>query len=284
MGNSPGLCSNAQKCGKWCSKAGCSREHLGGAEEPRDGRSDVTEGGPRGGAAGGPEILGVLPVRAPGVAVGSKVLPDDGELVARAESNGYGIGGGVSSRPSSGLGSSGSRVATLGQRVRAEEAVAVSLPDGSTYTGQLRDGQRHGQGSSSSHAETYAGGWKDDNRHGAGRLTWCDGRVYEGQFHGGKFSGRGHMCWQTKAGPLVYDGQYMDDQKHGAGKLRWPDGRTYDGEWCCGKRHGEGVYINAQGDQKTGLWLEDRFTRWLTSPERGGLARADKRDQPLMQI
>lgn len=134
--------------------------------------------------------------------------------------------------------------------------------DGSSYLGQLVNGQRHGHGKRSSQTGEYEGQWEFDTQHGRGTQKWTDGRVFEGQFDQGKFEGEGRMEWRTQKGLLVYEGQYKDDLKHGFGKFVWTDGRTYEGEWCCGKRHGRGRYINAKLETKVGYWLDDKFDRW----------------------
>ena len=44
---------------------------------------------------------------------------------------------------------------------------------------------------------------------GKGKITWVDGKVYEGE--------------------------YKDDKKHGYGTFFWGDGRKYTGYWADGK-------------------------------------------------
>ncbi|CAE7365149.1 PIP5K3 [Symbiodinium pilosum] len=143
-----------------------------------------------------------------------------------------------------------------------EERQFVTYQDGSTYTGMIKSGKRHGHGVWQSKSCQYEGQWKEDQQDGHGRQTWSDGRVYEGQFHKGRFSGTGKMVWHTQKGMLVYEGQYKDDLKDGHGMFIWPDGRTYDGEWREGKRHGRGTYITAKAERKVGYWVEDKFDRW----------------------
>jgi len=139
--------------------------------------------------------------------------------------------------------------------------------DGSTYVGQLNNGKRHGHGVWTSPAEQYSGQWKHDHRDGQGRQTWQDGRVYDGQFQEGKFDGRGRMEWHTPQGLMVYDGCYVNDVKHGDGKYHWPDGRIYDGQWSQGKRWGTATYINSGGEQRKGVWKDDKLERWLDNEE-----------------
>lgn len=131
--------------------------------------------------------------------------------------------------------------------------------DGSSYTGQIADGKRTGHGTWQSRTLQYEGQWKEDAQHGQGRQTWFDGRVFEGNFEFGRFSGHGRMVWHSQNGLMVYDGQYREDLKHGHGTFTWADGRSYDGEWQMGKKHGRGTYVNAQLEKKIGYWLEGNF-------------------------
>jgi len=138
--------------------------------------------------------------------------------------------------------------------------------DGSSYSGQLLEGRRHGHGTWISPAERYSGQWKGDHRDGQGRQTWQDDRTqrtYEGQFKSGNFDGHGRMEWHTTNGLMVYEGQYLNDLKHGMGRYAWPDGRIYDGQWREGKRWGRAVFTNSLGVRREGEWAEDKVQRWL---------------------
>ena len=44
---------------------------------------------------------------------------------------------------------------------------------------------------------------------GKGKITWKDGRMYEGE--------------------------YKDDKKNGYGVYKWADGRIYEGNWLDGR-------------------------------------------------
>lgn len=153
---------------------------------------------------------------------------------------------------------------TLGVDMSTATEQIVSYEDGSSYIGQTVAGKRHGQGIWQSHSGQYEGEWAKDLQHGKGQQTWSDGRVYNGQFKNGKFSGQGSMSWQMAKGRMTYEGQYLNDLKHGVGKFVWADGRTYHGEWVCGKRHGRGTYSNSLVSQKAGYWVDDKFDHWET--------------------
>lgn len=138
----------------------------------------------------------------------------------------------------------------------------IAYEDGSSYTGDVDGGKRHGEGLWQSRTGKYEGQWQDNKQHGKGRQTWSNGNMYEGQFRNGKFAGCGRMTWQTRKGLVVYEGEYEDDLKCGKGRFIWADGRTYDGDWFQGKRHGRGRYMNTKCEHKVGFWASDRFLRW----------------------
>lgn len=151
--------------------------------------------------------------------------------------------------------------------------------DGSTYSGQLVQGRRHGHGEWQTSAGHYVGEWVDDAMHGRGKHTWTDGRLYEGEFKAGKFWGRGRMVWHAQKGVLVYDGEYRDDVKHGTGRFLWADGRSYDGEWSMGKRHGRGHYTDSKGETKVGYWQGNQFERW--EDDTGAITRTPTQQSEL---
>ena len=73
--------------------------------------------------------------------------------------------------------------------------------------------------------------------HGKGKLSWADGKTYEGD--------------------------YRDDKKEGFGTFIWADGRKYVGGWRDGKQHGNGEYI-ANGASQKGVWEDGKRTKWLS--------------------
>jgi len=145
----------------------------------------------------------------------------------------------------------------------------VAYEDGSSYTGHLVDGIREGYGSWKSSSASYEGTWLRGRQNGHGKQTWTDGRSYEGQFCEGQFHGQGLMTWITLQGHMTYEGDYRNDVKHGQGRFMWPDGRVYDGCWIDGQRSGNGSYVNLRGEVRGGVWVDDRFERWLDSDELG---------------
>lgn len=70
-----------------------------------------------------------------------------------------------------------------------------------------------------------------------GKLTWPDGRIYEGE--------------------------YKDDKKDGQGTFIWADNRKYIGGWKEGRQHGQGKYITATGKVQVGIWVEGKRKSWI---------------------
>jgi len=130
------------------------------------------------------------------------------------------------------------------------------------YQGQTVNGLRDGHGMHVSAQGAYEGQWKAGHQEGVGKQRWVDGRYYAGEFHKGLFHGEGFMTWTTPQGALVYTGQYVNNLKHGKGTFCWPDGRIYEGEWGHGRRSGHGLYTNQKGQQRTGIWKDDKLERW----------------------
>lgn len=195
--------------------------------------------------------MGIDKVDAPGFATNTKLEENAGKREAEKEDAPETCAGGD---------------VAAGQGGTPDDQRTVVYDDGSSYSGQIQEGKRHGQGVWKSQTGQYEGQWQADVQHGKGRQTWSDGRVYDGQFECGKFAGHGRMVWHTNRGLLVYEGQYEADLKHGDGKFVWADGRTYNGQWREGKRHGRGVYTNARMEQKSGFWVDDKFDRWEQQP------------------
>jgi TonB family protein len=107
------------------------------------------------------------------------------------------------------------------------DANPLTFGDLQTMTGKFASGLLDGPGTARwSDGRIYEGTFKDSIPDGAGKMHWRDGN-YEGQFHFGKFEGRGI---------LVVDGRKLDGEfryselitGHYSGVM--PDGSRYDGE------------------------------------------------------
>jgi len=119
---------------------------------------------------------------------------------------------------------------------------SLDLPNG-TYDGELKEGNRHGQGAMRyASGGNYEGGFKEGKKHGKGKCLYPDGDTYEGEWNMGVWNGRGRVVW---ANGNTYDGEFIDGQLNGRGKFVWDNGDAYEGESCLGQKHGRGVQTYA---------------------------------------
>ncbi|RLN60352.1 hypothetical protein BBJ28_00025154 [Nothophytophthora sp. Chile5] len=129
----------------------------------------------------------------------------------------------------------------------------------------------------------YTGDWKDGKKHGYGALLYANGSKYEGEWVDGKRQGRG-VFWVEEKKRLrkQYAGEWLNDHRHGRGTFFHEDGGRFEGDWLNNKRHGNGrmlygedqsVYdgewlrndrsgrgtlVLANGDRYDGYWLNDK--------------------------
>lgn len=141
--------------------------------------------------------------------------------------------------------------------------------DGSVYTGNFKNGKRHGKGkmkwvSGAKNGEEYEGEWFNDNPDGYGVYTYADGSKYEGTFKDGKRHGKGTMTWASglRKGEK-YEGEWFNDRIEGKGVYTYSDGSKYDGEFKDGKKHGKGTMTWNSGPRKgekyEGDWKDDKI-------------------------
>jgi hypothetical protein len=154
------------------------------------------------------------------------------------------------------------------------------LPDGSTYSGDIRDGLFHGEGVQLfPGGMIYRGQFREGYWHGQGELESPAGWRYEGDFEQGMMSGQG--IWEDRFSR--YEGAFRKDLFNGQGRMEvagavyeaefvdalpvsgkhiTPYG-TYEGEFSEWQYHGEGTYRSAsaaEGDAPvTGSWEYGSF-------------------------
>lgn len=147
------------------------------------------------------------------------------------------------------------------------------LPDGSTFTGNFRQGLFHGQGEIvHANGDRYVGEFFKGLSHGQGTFESKSNWSYSGEFNAGNFNGTGTLKLQNddqytgqfSAGLMHgtgtfetaynkrYIGEFADDTTSGRGKIEYPGGGTYEGEWSEWEPWGEGVYTSKDGDTYSG--------------------------------
>jgi len=150
---------------------------------------------------------------------------------------------------------------------------------GHTYTGEFKNGLRHGkavmhmpggrilegtwqnneiiEGTLTFHDGTrYEGQWKFREREGRGVLTFSDGRTYIGDFRSGQRHGQGTMVFPDGR---KYVGDFNRGERTGRGTLTFPDGSVYEGEFQAGNRTGAGMMRFPDGRTQTGLFENGVF-------------------------
>ena len=78
-------------------------------------------------------------------------------------------------------------------------------------------------------------------------IMYKSGDVYEGDFHVGKFHGKGRFVFAGGRG--WYEGGYELGRQHGQGLRVFANNNRYDGTFRDGELDGEGImeYINGDG-------------------------------------
>lgn len=128
--------------------------------------------------------------------------------------------------------------------------------DGS-YTGYLKDGWAHGEGTLKMKDGTYQSGTWDNGRflNGECIIYYKDGTVFKGNKVNGEISGYGEMKYSNGS---IYKGDFYDGLRHGQGTMNYADGDTYTGGWENGNRSGYGTYIYNNGTKEEGYYTENK--------------------------
>ena len=88
--------------------------------------------------------------------------------------------------------------ATRRRHQSAQQGGQVITYSHGRYQGEVRDGERHGQGIMTGiNGHRYEGEWRNDRRHGRGTYTWPNGTRYEGEWRSGKHHGQGTKVWPS---------------------------------------------------------------------------------------
>ena len=92
--------------------------------------------------------------------------------------------------------------------------------------------------------DTYSGEFKQGLRHGLGKIVYSDGSVYEGDWVMDRQDGQGRYV--STEGEW-YEGTWVKGQRNGKGKSKALDGTEYDGNWEKDVPHGIGLEVCADG-------------------------------------
>ena len=104
---------------------------------------------------------------------------------------------------------------------------------GHKYTGEWKDGKRHGKGRyTKPNGEYSEGEWKDDQMH-FGTMTHIEGQVYTGEWKDGTRHGKGIMTFSIPESEMTarYEGKWKDGSPYGEGVFTYPNGNIKKGYW-----------------------------------------------------
>jgi hypothetical protein len=95
--------------------------------------------------------------------------------------------------------------------IAADQGVeTINYPDGSVYVGEVRNGQRNGQGTYTFvNGDVYVGEFRDNQRNGQGTFTFISGNVYVGEYRDGQRNGQGTY---TSAWGRVQNGTWRNGE------------------------------------------------------------------------
>ena len=146
-----------------------------------------------------------------------------------------------------------------------------------TYTGERRDGKKHGVGTFvASRGVVYEGEWRNDYQHGKGKTTWPNGQTHEGEYQDSKRHGIGKITFIQADGStqalleranaqdgvknrvVSYYGDFRNNKKEGRGQMTWQDGQTYEGDFHEDRLTGKGVKTWKCGSVYDGEWLNGK--------------------------
>ncbi|WP_141731119.1 MORN repeat-containing protein [Oligoflexus tunisiensis] len=152
-------------------------------------------------------------------------------------------------------------------------AADITYPNGDVYTGELKNGQRHGKGRMKyANGREYSGEWFEDMRKGYGSQVWKDSPKYisyEGLWDDNLPNGSGTM--KFKSG-FTYRGEFKDARFHGQATVTYPSGDVRYGNFLNGKREGDFLLITARKRTYRETFVQDQRTSVVnitgSSPEK----------------
>lgn len=127
-----------------------------------------------------------------------------------------------------------------------------------SYSGEIKDGNMHGQGKMKyANGEYFEGSFLDNERSGEGRMFWPNGDFYDGEWENDNIEGSGKMTYSNGD---IYIGDWIENEKWLKGKMNYTNGDVYEGDWLCDKRSGpQGKMTYDNGDFCEGWWSDDKI-------------------------
>jgi hypothetical protein len=115
----------------------------------------------------------------------------------------------------------------------------------SHYTGEFKNGLKHGFGTEETSEHIYTGNFLNDKKEGQGKLAYKQIKdEYEGEFRDNAITGMGFYTWANQD---TFKGTFLKGKMHGRGLYKWPDGGEYEGEYINNIKEGQGRFKWSNG-------------------------------------
>lgn len=115
-------------------------------------------------------------------------------------------------------------------------AVNMTLNDGTTYSGDLKDEQLNGQAQITySNGDTYSGQVENGVKNGTGTYTWTSGASYSGSWENDRMSGRGTYMYSSSETGYKLVGTFVNGVPDGECDYYTSSTTSYKTTWSNGK-------------------------------------------------
>lgn len=158
------------------------------------------------------------------------------------------------------------------------EGFFINVADGEKYSGQFKNGFKHGYGThlfpDGSGIEIYEGHFRLNRKHGYGKQRWADdsteskvespdGASPSPTSSDGELRYKKSLCGL----PEGYEGDYHNGVRHGIGREVFDDGYIYEGQWSHDEQNGWGIEYTKSGKiSACGRWKDSELKEWHAVP------------------
>lgn len=137
-----------------------------------------------------------------------------------------------------------------------------TYPNGSQYSGELRDNQPHGKGILIDMNGSYEGDWQCGKKHGWGIYKYKnEDTKYVVFCENDKMYLEGNL---TNEDGSTYAGTLKYQLPHGKGVYTYKDGSQYEGEWKNGKKDNWGTFTDKNGMTFPQYWKNGQMLKGQT--------------------
>lgn len=147
----------------------------------------------------------------------------------------------------------------------ATKTKIIKYCNGDVYEGEIdADEKPHGEGKyihcfkpDHNQQSSYTGQWKNGKRHGKGIYLYTNGDVYDGLWKNNERHGPDGQYTYRNPKAKIFKGHWVEDKKCGYGVMLFTNGDKYKGMWQDNKREDDrATYTWADGSKHVGKYKE----------------------------